>query len=119
MDGPVTMCIAHSHFTAIFNFCFAYTRRSLARQERIQIFFAKTALHKLDEHQSVDLGFAYKTDTFFTHYIAESQLQSLTPVEVSGFPPETAYMPKTNLAYVSKHHIGYPTRSCILSHKTD
>ena len=54
-----------------FDICYVMVRESL-------VFCKYPALHELEEHHGVDLGFAYKTQDStktFTHYIAESQQQ--------------------------------------------
>ena len=55
-----------------FDICYVMAKESLT-------FHKCPALHKLEEHHGVDLGFAYKTEVSaqtFTHYITESQRQS-------------------------------------------
>ena len=51
-----------------FDICYVMSKESLS-------FHKYPALHELEEHHGVDLGFAYKTEVSaqtFTHYITES-----------------------------------------------
>ena len=56
-----------------FDICYVLAKESLS-------FHKYPVLHELEEHHSVDLGFSYKNDVSaktFTHYIAESQRQTV------------------------------------------
>ena len=60
------------HIKRKFDICYMMAKESRS-------FRKYPALHELEKHHGVDLGFAYKTGVYaqtFTHYIAESQHQS-------------------------------------------